>query len=160
MADFGGRLRSAWRAFEDREDRKLTQGEVADLVTRALGRARPFRQATVSEWYWGRRPDDVETMEALAMVLGADPRTLVFGEDEDVRSRADQLRAMLGETRGEPQAARPSAAPVDADDVAIRLRAAQMHMAAERGEPMPGDVAPAAHPSPRRAPKPKRRHAG
>ncbi|MCL2228304.1 MAG: helix-turn-helix domain-containing protein [Firmicutes bacterium] len=66
MAKFGERLRQA------REDKKLTQYQLADLLS--------VNQITVSTWERGTREPSVDMIRQIAIALECDPNFL-FGFD-------------------------------------------------------------------------------
>jgi transcriptional regulator with XRE-family HTH domain len=78
---FAGRLRRAFRAYEDRVGRDITQTELGELVGAALGED-PITQQSVARWFAGTLPEHPR-MVALAKVLGVDPGWLSYGSGEE-----------------------------------------------------------------------------
>jgi transcriptional regulator with XRE-family HTH domain len=76
-AGFRGRLFLAWSLWQVRHQRKLTQGELGEMVGKAGGV--PVAQNTVSGWFRSAMPD-VHDIEYLAKALEVDPGWLAFGE--------------------------------------------------------------------------------
>lgn len=78
---FAGRLRRAFRAWEDRMGRDATQTELGELVGEAMGEE-AISQQSVARWFAGTLPEHPR-MVALARVLGVDPGWLSYGSGED-----------------------------------------------------------------------------
>jgi transcriptional regulator with XRE-family HTH domain len=83
---FGRRLEFLIYLEQMRLQRGVTQRDIAEGVSGALGLDPPLRVATVSRWVLGQSVPDVVVMGALAAYFGADPGWLAFGE----QSRAPQ----------------------------------------------------------------------
>lgn len=81
MEGFANRLRRAFRAFEDRLGRDVTQTELGELVGQAMGKD-AITQQSVGRWFAGTLPDHPHVV-ALATVLGVDPGWLSYGSGED-----------------------------------------------------------------------------
>jgi transcriptional regulator with XRE-family HTH domain len=76
---FSERVKRAHRALELREGgTRVTLGELGQRLGRVMRRKR-FSTGAVSEWESGNRTPDVETMAALAVVLGVRAEWLAFG---------------------------------------------------------------------------------
>ena len=77
--EWGRQLRAALRAYEEREDARLSWSEIGRRVGARLGRA-PFASQTVGAWFKdGQEPEPfIAVAAAIAYVLKADPGALVF----------------------------------------------------------------------------------
>jgi hypothetical protein len=92
MEGFAMRLRKAFRAYEDRVGRDITQTELGEMVGVELARmgVKPtskddtlaVTQQSVARWFAGTLPEHTR-MVALATVLGVDPGWLSYGSGED-----------------------------------------------------------------------------
>jgi transcriptional regulator with XRE-family HTH domain len=80
LAGFPSRLRRAFRAFEDRLGRDLTQTELGEMVGKQLKEG-AISQQSVARWFAGTLPEHAR-MVALAEVLGVDPGWLSYGSGE------------------------------------------------------------------------------
>src|SRR4051812_21629410 len=80
MEGFAARLRKAFRAYEDRVGRDVTQTELGALVGAEIGEG-PITQQSVGRWFAGTLPEHAR-MVALADVLGVDPGWLSYGSGE------------------------------------------------------------------------------
>ena len=69
------------RLREAREAAGLSQGDLARLLNRTLGYARPRSRATV--WWWEHHGDDLPTVEltAIASLLGLDLEELCCDDE-------------------------------------------------------------------------------
>ena len=81
MEGFAARLRQAFRAYEDRLGRDVTQTELGEIVGKAMGEA-PITQQSVARWFAGTLPEHPR-MVALADVLGVEPGWLSYGSGEE-----------------------------------------------------------------------------
>ena len=77
---FGRRLEFLIYREQMRRQRGVTQREVAEGVSDALGLDPPLRVTTVSRWVLGQSIPDVVVMGAIAAFFGADPGWLAFGD--------------------------------------------------------------------------------
>ena len=113
MEGFAARLRHAFRAYEDRLGRDVTQTELGEIVGTAMGEA-PITQQSVARWFAGTLPEHPR-MVALAEVLGVDPGWLSYGSGDEGGQGAPKRtsppltpvpiieRRMVGEKRAKPR---------------------------------------------------------
>ena len=81
MEGFAGRIRRAFRAWEDRLGRDVTETELGELVGKAFD-GRPISQQSINRWFAGTVPDHARLI-ALAKVLEVDPGWLAYGSGEE-----------------------------------------------------------------------------
>ena len=77
---FRDRLLFGWLRWQALQGRQALQEELAEAVGKALDR-RPPTSSTVSRWFTEAVPD-LQTIEAIARVLGVPAGWLAFGEGE------------------------------------------------------------------------------
>jgi transcriptional regulator with XRE-family HTH domain len=82
LPTFGERMKRAHRALEQRTGGdRVTLAELGQRLGRVMKR-KPFSAGAVSEWESGGRTPDLETIQALADVLGVRVELLAFGRGE------------------------------------------------------------------------------
>lgn len=92
--DFAGRLRRAILSYESQIGRRVPYRELAGLIAKQEGRAKPYATATVSEWVQGRSEPGLTTLRAIATVLRVDVALLAFGDPtQQVADPADDIAA-------------------------------------------------------------------
>ena len=79
LEGFDKRLRKAFRAWEDRIGRDVSQTELGEIVGERLGEKKPISQQSVARWFAGTLPE-YPRLEALADVLGVYAGWLAFGD--------------------------------------------------------------------------------
>ena len=85
---FRDRLFLAWSLWQARHGRKLTQGQLGELIGKVGGES--FAQNTVSGWFRDVVPA-VHDMEYLARALEVDPGWLAFGRSSNARPPSDPM---------------------------------------------------------------------
>jgi len=78
VSGFGQRMFRAMLAYAARVGKMPTQTGIGVLVGKELGGPAPH-QTTVAAWIKGTVPNDLQTIAAIAKVLGVDPGWLGFG---------------------------------------------------------------------------------
>lgn len=72
-----------------REERRLTQGQLAGLLTAVLGRRnQKVHQTTISKWENNHLPPGYDAWQALAEVLRVDPDSLLVDQPAQVGDAA------------------------------------------------------------------------
>lgn len=78
--DFASRLERGWLRLQADEGKRVDQKEIGKRAGKAIGR-KAFSQASVSRWFNGTVPDDIETILGIARALRVDPGWLAFGSE-------------------------------------------------------------------------------
>lgn len=79
--EWGRRLRSARRRYEEETDSELSYREIGERLGTALKRS-AYKHTSVRSWFVeGQEPDSLAVMRELAVLLKVDPRWLAFGDD-------------------------------------------------------------------------------
>lgn len=128
---WGRRLRSAKRAWEERHDARLTFKAMGRQLAEMTGREKPFRHTAVRGWFEeGQEPESFAIVRALATLLevdvgslltelpatqngnvkheGATPQQIRAAEKKFERELAEIERRRLGEAASVPKHRKPS----------------------------------------------------
>lgn len=109
MDDYGARIRRAWRDWHAAHDPEtLSWSEVTRRCAVLL--KKPETSVAVLKWKEGQQEPTLAEFRALGQVLGADPRTLAFGDAPQSAQDAPQGTEPRPAKQEEPQPAnRPTA---------------------------------------------------